>query len=170
MQQRNTWRLSFLLTLGSFAAVSVAEPIEGLRYIGRHIITTGTQQLGTTVGGLSGSELDSQTGTYYVIGDNRSAVNPARFYNLSTHFDRNGVYRITFNSVVTMKRSATEGGGNFPTNRVDPELIRHEASSGTLDWTGEGEHRPHPRICRIRLSVPWTSKCTWRLCQRKTIV
>ncbi|MCY2964543.1 MAG: esterase-like activity of phytase family protein, partial [Planctomycetota bacterium] len=109
------------LAVSGTTAAAFAGPIEGLRYIGQQTLPTGTMYSGTQVGGLSGIDYDSSTGTYWAISDDRSATGPARFYNTSLNFDQNGFYGVTFNSVQTMKRSPGEGGGTFPLNNVDPE-------------------------------------------------
>jgi hypothetical protein len=110
-----------------------------LDYIGQQIVPTGTMEFGTTVGGLSGIDYDPGTGTYWVISDDRSALQPARFYNLSldlSRFDRGpapGRAGVTINSVTGMLRP---DGTTFPRNQVDPESIR--LRDGRLFWTSEG--------------------------------
>lgn len=144
MYWRDLRRMAMVWGFWSLATSVMAGPIEGLRFIGQQIVPTGTQQLGTTVGGLSGIDYDRNSGTYYAISDDRSQFNSARFYNLSLDFDENGFYGVNFNSVQTLKRSSAEGGGTFPALTVDPESIRLDSSSGTLYWTSEGERRVTP--------------------------
>jgi hypothetical protein len=118
-------------------------------YLGQQVVATGTPELGTTVGGLSGIDYDPASGTYWAISDDRSSVNPARFYNLSldlSQFNKTayvpgssspGSGGVLFNSVQTMKDPS---GANFALNQVDPESIRVNRSSGTLYWTSEGSN------------------------------
>jgi len=112
-----------------------------LKYLGQMGIPTGTTVLSTTLGGLSGIDYDPSSNTYYAISDDRSQNGPARFYNLSLNYDRTGFHGVNFNSVQTMKRFSSEGGGTFPTLQVDPEAIRFDPATNTLLWTSEGERQ-----------------------------
>lgn len=111
-----------------------------LDYIGQNIVTSGTVFNGTTVGGLSGIDYDSANGRYLAISDDRSALNPARYYDLSLNlglFNKNaapGAAGVTFNSVTTI---LTPGGSPFAANTVDPESMR--LHNGSLFWTNEGQ-------------------------------
>lgn len=111
-----------------------------LDYIGQNIVASGTVFSGTTVGGLSGIDYDSANARYLAISDDRSALNPARYYDLSlnlTQFNKNlapGAAGVTFNSVTTI---LTPGGNAFTTNTVDPESMR--LHNGSLFWTNEGQ-------------------------------
>lgn len=125
-----------LLAVAGLASATLAQPIAGLRYIGQHQLAGGAQFGGTTIGGLSGIDFDPSSGTYYAISDDRSAVNPARFYNLNINFDQNTFSGVSFNSVTTMLRP---DGSAFPLNQVDPESIRFDRSTGKFLWTSEGE-------------------------------
>lgn len=133
--------MSYRSTLASFmvaglAASAAAQNVPGLRYIGEHIIPTGSIYNGTQVGGLSGIDFDPASNSYYAISDDRSSLNPARFYNLNFNFDQNAVFGVDFNSVTTMLRP---DGTAFPVNQVDPEAIRFDKSTGKFFWSSEGE-------------------------------
>jgi hypothetical protein len=112
-----------------------------LEYIGQQIVPSDTRALGTTVGGLSGIDFDPRTGTFWAISDDRSSLQPARFYNLSLDLSRfnraiaPGNRGVQFNSVTTLLRP---DGTAFPSNQVDPEAIR--LGNGALFWTSEGAH------------------------------
>jgi hypothetical protein len=96
----------------------------GLNYLGQSIIPTGTQYGGTTVGGLSGITYNPANDSFYTISDDRSQINPARFYTASidpTLFNANGVNNgVTFTGVTTLLQS---NGQPFPTLSLDPEGI-----------------------------------------------
>ncbi len=124
------------IALAGLASTAVAQDIPGLRYIGQHIIPTGAQFGSTTVGGLSGIDYDPTSNSYYAISDDRSALNPARFYNLNFNFDQNSVSGVAFNTVTTLQRP---DGTAFPANQVDPEAIRFDRSTGKFFWSSEGE-------------------------------
>jgi|APFre7841882724_1041349.scaffolds.fasta_scaffold00095_6 hypothetical protein len=114
-----------------------------LQYLGQQIVPSGAQAFGTRVGGLSGLDYDSGTSRYWAISDDRSQVNPARFYNLSldlAKFSRApapGFAGVKFNSVTTLLRP---DGTAFPLNQVDAEAIR--IRGGNLLWTSEGQRLP----------------------------
>jgi len=95
-----------------------------LNFIGQSIIPTGTQYQGTTIGGLSGITYDSANNSFYTISDDRSQVNPARFYTVTvdpTQFNANGVNSgVNFIGVTTLLQS---GGSTFPALGLDPEGI-----------------------------------------------
>lgn len=111
-------------------------------------IASGTQVLGTTLGGLSGIDYRASDNTYFAISDDRSQANPARFYNLSLDYNDAGFVGLgyTFNTVTTMLRPDTTA---FPALSVDPEAIRYNAATGNLHWTSEGDANasinPHVR-------------------------
>lgn len=132
-------RLAAAITLAAASAAAHAQP---LGYIGQQIVPSGQLFLGTTVGGLSGIERDTQSGRFLAISDDRSGINPARFYELSLNlasFQRSanpGQAGVSFNGVTTLLRP---DGTPFPTNTVDPESIRINPRTGTLVWSNEGQ-------------------------------
>lgn len=123
------------------AAAQAAGPFE-LSYIGQQIVPSGTLYAGTTVGGLSSIDYNPATGRYLSISDDRSALNPARFYDVSldlNQFVRSatpGMAGVSFNSVTTIQ---APGGGAFAINTVDPESLRLDAARGKIYWGNEGQ-------------------------------
>ena len=113
-----------------------------LNYLGQQIVPTSTLYSGTTVGGLSGIDYDAANQRYFAISDDRSSINPARFYTLNldlSKFTRSatpGMDGVSFSSVTTIQQA---GGGAFAANTVDPEGLRFNAASGKLFWTNEGQ-------------------------------
>ena len=65
---------------------------------------TGTSFNGTTVGGLSSITYDASRNVYYVLSDDQSQINPARFYTVSVDvgpsFDASDVH---FDAVTTLQ-------------------------------------------------------------------
>lgn len=59
-------------------AASTASP----ELLGQTSFASGTQYEGTTVGGLSGTTYDRRRDVFYAISDDRSQLQPARFYTL----------------------------------------------------------------------------------------
>jgi len=73
-----------ILSLVALLAAATSMPAQALTldYIGQQIVASGTQVLGTTLGGLSGIDFNAATGNYIAVSDDRSQINPARFYTL----------------------------------------------------------------------------------------
>jgi hypothetical protein len=119
--------LALLVVLAAAAAVAVSPAgavspnahRPSLQFVGQAIIPTGTTFAGTTVGGLSSITYDADRNVYYVVSDDQSQINPARFYTLSidvgSSFDASDVH---FDAVTTLQRP---GGGPYPTGGLDPE-------------------------------------------------
>lgn len=116
--------------------------IAALEYLGQQIIPTGTSFAGTTIGGLSGIDYDAAAQRFVAISDDRSALNPARYYSLQldlAQFNRSanpGSAGVSFLSVTTITRP---DGTPFPTNQVDPEALRIHPGTGNLLWSNEGQ-------------------------------
>lgn len=113
------------------------EPVKVVRFLGEQRLPFGLQFEGTTVGGLSGIDFDPDSGTWYVISDDRSEHGPARFYTASLDFaDDLTLEGVTVTGVTTLQQP---DGTPFPELGVDPEAIRYDAETGTLLWSSEGE-------------------------------
>lgn len=110
-----------------------AAPSIKLEFLDEHIVPSGFQFQGTTVGGLSGIDYDPNANKYYAIADDRSAA--ARFYTLDIDLDSSGFNNVSFDAVTTVLNNPLFGNpfGNSP----DPESIRFDSSSNTFYWTSE---------------------------------
>ncbi len=119
-----------------------AAQAQQLSYLGQQIVPTGALFAGTTIGGLSGIDYIPATGRYIAISDDRSAVNPARYYGLSldiAQFARSGSpgqAGVQFQSVTTILRP---DGSPYAANTLDPESIRVNPTTGNLVWSNEGQ-------------------------------
>jgi hypothetical protein len=76
----------FRATLVAFAllltpAAATAAPT--LEFLGEEILPTGLQLEGTEVGGLSSIAYDAELDRYYVISDDQSVIDPARYYTFA---------------------------------------------------------------------------------------
>lgn len=107
-----------------------------LNYIGQQIIPTGAQALGTTVGGLSGLDYNAATDRYVAISDDRSQVNPARFYTVDLALTSTAFTGVSFTATQTMKRP---DGSLYPALSIDPEAIRFSSNGATLFYASEGD-------------------------------
>jgi 3-phytase len=122
--------LALLLT----PAAATAAPT--LQFLGEEILPTGLQFEGTEVGGLSSIAYDADRDRYYVISDDQSVIDPARFYTFDLDvadgtLDPGDV-------VVTDVTTLLDGAGlPFPAASFDPEGLAL-TSDGKLVITSEG--------------------------------
>lgn len=96
----------------------------------------------TIVGGLSGIDYDAKNKLYYLISDDRSYNNPARFYTASIKITAKSIDTIELKDVHFLLQQNGEVYPNSkqnPTNTPDPEAIRYNPQNKQLIWTSEGE-------------------------------
>jgi hypothetical protein len=106
---------------------------------------------GTTLGGLSGIDYDAATKQYYLICDDRSSINPARYYTAKVYLGNAAIDSIAFTNVTTLRRSdgsAYPDSKHDPAHTPDPEALRFNPRTGQLVWSSEGE-----RILRAKDTV-----------------
>jgi hypothetical protein len=113
-----------------------------LRFISEYDIPHNLPYKGTTVGGLSGIDYDSAKGVYYLISDDRSAINPARYYTAKIFFTNKKIDSVAFVNVTSLlQRNGTTypNSKQDPAHTPDPEGIRYNAATKQMIWTSEGE-------------------------------
>ena len=121
--------------------------IDSLHLIGQYVIPYNLSFNSTVVGGLSGIDYDSINDSYYLICDDRSAINPARFYTAKIGVSDKGIDTVFFTDVIFLQQP---GGGTYPsvkTDRfkvVDPEAMRLYGPKRALAWSSEGERIMNP--------------------------
>lgn len=156
---------NLFLTVGLLSSLTIGllntQPVQAssleLTYLGQSIIPTGTQYEGTTVGGLSGITYDSANNNFYIISDDRSQTNPARFYTATidpTQFNANGVNSgVNFTGVTTLLQP---GGSTFPPLSLDPEGITL-VNGNQVFISSEGNAQPstiiNPFVNRFALAT-----------------
>ncbi len=122
--------------------------ISALKYIGKSVIPNAFEFRKTTVGGLSGIDYDPFTNTYYLLSDDRSSINPARFYTAKIKLADTGIINIKFNSVHFLKQ---KDGSTYPGAKenihkaTDPEAIRFNPVHQNIVWSSEGERIIDPK-------------------------
>ncbi len=122
--------LALLLT----PAAATAAPT--LQFLGEEILPTGLQFEGTEVGGLSSIAYDPDQDRYYVISDDQSVIDPARFYTFD--LDVGDGTLDTGDVVVTDVTTLLDGAGlPFPAASFDPEGLAL-TGDGRLVITSEG--------------------------------
>jgi hypothetical protein len=131
-----------------------------VRLVGERIVPPGTFE-GTTVGGLSGIDRDPRTGGYVFICDDRSALQPARFYTADIEVSRHGLGAVELTGTHPFLRP---DGTTFPPlsandgTTVDPEDIRVDPWTGDYAWSQEGERILTPDQVLIDPSIQTTRR------------
>lgn len=111
--------------------------VDGLEFLGEVQFETGFTFEDTEVGGLSGLAYDPNRDVYYALSDDRSQINPARFYTVDIDLSDGSLDAgdVAFTAVTTL---LDETGEPFPEASVDPEGIAL-SSLGTLYLASEGD-------------------------------
>ena len=113
-----------------------------LHFIGEYVLPYNLQFSQTTVGGLSGIDYDTGRDLYYMISDDRSAINPARFYTAKIFLNAAGIDSVKFTDV---KSFLQKNGTVYPNSKQDPfhtpdpEAIRYNLLKDQFTWSSEGE-------------------------------
>jgi hypothetical protein len=116
--------------------------ISALNFLGVYTIPNNLIFNGTVVGGLSGIDYNAKQNEYYLICDDRSDKNPARFYRVKILVTNKGIDTVIFYGVQNMLQ---RNGANYPNNKIDafntpdPEAIRYNPRLKNLVWSSEGE-------------------------------
>lgn len=116
--------------------------ITGIKYIGVYEIPFNYKYKSTVVGGLSGIDYDIKRDLYYLVSDDRSEKNPARFYKAKISVTQNGIDSVTFTDVNFLLQQDGEFYPGIKQNRFktpDPEAIRYNPQANYLVWSSEGE-------------------------------
>jgi hypothetical protein len=113
-----------------------------LRLLGETILPHKLDFRGTTVGGLSALDYDPATGVWVTLSDDRSELQPARFYTVRLDL-REGALAVELLTVVTLRDAR---GQPFPKRQfggevVDPEAMRLLPGGRSVLWTSEGDYR-----------------------------
>lgn len=118
--------------------------ITAIRYLGQAIIPHNQEFQGTIIGGLSGVDYDPEQNLYYLLSDDRSVINPVRFYTAKIEITPTGIDAVTFQQVFFLRQqndSLFQSPAANPSGAVDPEAIRYDQRHQQLVWTSEGERR-----------------------------
>ncbi len=126
----------------------------------------------TTVGGLSGIDYDASNDRYYMICDDRSAINPARYYTAKITINQKQIDTIYFTGVDFL---IDEKGQLYPSNKQDPkrtpdpEALRYNPITQQMIWSSEGERivnskdtiLSNPSLTIIQSYGKWVDSLTW---------
>lgn len=134
-------------TMATSAVEVVPHRVGSLRLIGEQRIPLNHRFMDTVVGGLSGIDYDAASDTWLAESDDRSEVNPARFYSLRLRYDLSGFHSAELTDVTFFRQadgSTYPGvaefaarGGDVP----DIESIRVDPRDGSLWYSSEGNRK-----------------------------
>ncbi len=119
-----------------------SQPITSIKFLSEFTVPYNFQFESTTVGGLSGIDYDSKNKVYYMISDDRSAINPARFYTAKIDINKNIIDTVIFTTTTFLKNKVGKYYPNSvenPANVPDPEAMRYNAKTKQFAWSSEGE-------------------------------
>jgi len=119
-----------------------------IEYLDTHTLPNNFSFMQTTVGGLSSIDYDAKKKQYYLVCDDRSAINPARFYTAKVAIKNNKIDTVLFiNSTYLLDESGNRypGAKVDPTKTPDPESMRHNPRTNQLVWSSEGERYTSPK-------------------------
>lgn len=147
--------LAIAILLSACASFPADAPIAGLRLIGEQRIALKQAFQGTTVGGLSGIDYDAASNTWVMESDDRSEINPARFYRATLNYDSTAFSGVTLNSVHFFTQPDGSRYPNLAHARLesgdqvaDIETIRVDPRDGSLWYGSEGNRKVglHPFV------------------------
>jgi hypothetical protein len=139
--------LAGMLTACAAAGTAdTAHRVGSLRFIGEQRIPLKQQFEGTTVGGLSGIDYDAATGSWIIASDDRSIINPSRFYRASLSFGPAAFDAVTLTGSGFFRQ---EDGSTYPGAKdsihhhtvADIEAVRIDPQDGTVWYASEGDRR-----------------------------
>jgi len=137
-----TWLLCSCGNLNKITTVPSAPNINAVKFLGEYDIPYNLIYKNTTVGGLSGIDYNARRKVYYMISDDRSDINPARFYTAQIFVTPKGIDSLHFVAVTTMQQTDNTVYPNKKQDRSnvpDPEAIRYNPILKQLVWSSEGE-------------------------------
>lgn len=118
-----------------------------LRLIGEQRIAWKHDYQGTAVGGLSGIDYDATTDSWVMTSDDRSAINPARFYTAKLHYDLHQVSPVEMTGVRFYRQADGSSYPDLHTWRAkggevpDIESIRLDPRDASIWYTSEGDRK-----------------------------
>ncbi len=90
---------------------TVSTTISSLKFLDEYDLPYNLQYKNTTVGGLSSIDYDAQNDVYYLISDDRSELNPSRFYTAKINLNLNEINSVKMVAVTTLLQ---ENGQPYP--------------------------------------------------------
>lgn len=123
-----------------------AVTVSQLRFIGEQRIPLKQPFAGTSIGGLSGIDYDAKRGDWVMISDDRSDINPARYYRARLDYDDKAFRAVTLTAAVTLLQP---DGSAYPSKEAfardhagvvsDLESLRVDPRDGSIWYASEGD-------------------------------
>ena len=116
--------------------------INHLKFLDEYLVPFNKSFQNTTIGGLSGIDYNSKQKVYYLISDDRSQENPARFYVAKIRINADKIDSVDFIDTKFLKNNVGKLYPNThqdPFRTPDPEAMRYNQKQNTLVWSSEGE-------------------------------
>ncbi|RYE21877.1 MAG: esterase-like activity of phytase family protein [Sphingobacteriaceae bacterium] len=116
--------------------------ISSLKFLDEYDLPYNLQYKNTTVGGLSAIDYDAKNDQYYLICDDRSEINPSRFYTAKISLNKNEINSVKIVAVTILRQ---QNGNAYPDLKkhtretIDPEAVRFNPKTNELVWSSEGE-------------------------------
>ncbi len=117
-----------------------------LKFLNEYDIPYAMQFDGTTVGGLSGIDYNAGSKEYASISDDRSDINPARYYTYQITLKNEKIDTVIFKEKNFLQNANGTLFPSFKTNKeksVDPEALRFFGSNDII-WSDEGYREVQP--------------------------
>src|SRR5215203_1659131 len=137
---------AFLICLGLLSCAVqkqiALKTIKTIRFIGEDSLPYNFQFKGTTVGGLSSIDYSSKDDVYYFICDDRSDINPIRYYTAKIKLANTGFEKIELVNVNSLLQKNGQPFYNRKQNPLgvpDPEAMRYDLRLKAFAWSSEGE-------------------------------
>ena len=144
------------LQLQSTQVGGVIAPVQtatGIAYLGMVSFPTGTEALGTELGGLSAIAYAPTTNRFYFLSDERG---PVRLYQATVAVEDGQLSRgdVAWEAVIELR---DRGGLPFPSGSIDPEGLVFTGNSFWVASEGNGTLYPPipPAIIEFSLSGEW---------------
>ncbi|ACU58129.1 esterase-like activity of phytase family protein [Chitinophaga pinensis] len=118
--------------------------ISSLKLLHKYVVPYNRPFNRTTIGGLSGIDYDTARNVYYIISDDRSEHQPARFYTAQIPLSGKAGDSVVFKDVTSLRM---RNGNVYPSNAEfapDPEAMRYNPRTRRLIWSSEGERLLSP--------------------------
>jgi hypothetical protein len=137
----------FTISCSAPRHITTSENINHLKFLSEYDVPFNKNFQNTIVGGLSGIDYNAREDVYYLICDDRSERNPARFYEANVIIKENKIDDVVFSNVKFLKNIA---GNNYPDSHndpyhtPDPEAMRYNSRTNTFVWSSEGERIVKP--------------------------
>jgi len=141
-------RIFSLFAIGSFLLGCNQEIDKSgdIKFIDKYVLSDSALVDNTVVGGLSSLDYDGNA-FWYLISDDRSEYNDARFYRAQIDYNNKGIDTVIIGKTVFLKN---DSGINYQEHSLDPEAIRFHQNRSTLIYTSEGGRQEHNKAPFIK--------------------